>query len=98
MKQRENIKNLPNYYRLFLILVYQDVHVMMLIGFGFLMTFLQRHGFGSVAFNFLLTCYVIEWSTLVNGWFKMISNGEDKIYLNIERLVTFGARFLGARD
>jgi len=58
---------------------------MMLIGFGFLMTFLQRHGFGSVAFNFLLTGYVIEWSILVNGWFKMISGCEDKIYLNVSR-------------
>ena len=65
--------------------VYPDVHVMMLIGFGFLMTFLQRHGFGSIGFNFLLTCYVIEWSTLVNGWFRMIDTNEYKILLNVKR-------------
>lgn len=60
--------------------VFQDVHVMMLVGFGFLMTFLKRHGFGSVGFNFLLTCYVIQWSLLVNGWFEMIGHeGVSKI-------------------
>jgi len=66
-----------------LLSVYQDVHVMMLIGFGFLMTFLKRHGFGSVGFNFLLTCFIIEWATLVNGWFGFITNGFTQIYLNI---------------
>nr|UUH57882.1 Rh type C glycoprotein [Molgula manhattensis] len=67
--------------------MFQDVHVMMLIGFGFLMTFLKRHGFGSVGFNFLLTCYVIEWATLVNGWFGMIGGANDKIYINIFKLL-----------
>ncbi|CAK8689086.1 unnamed protein product [Clavelina lepadiformis] len=67
--------------------MYQDVHVMMLIGFGFLMTFLKRHGFGSVSFNFLLTCYVIEWSTLVNGWFGMIGGSTNKIHLDVESLL-----------
>ena len=68
-----------------LFLVFQDVHVMMLIGFGFLMTFLKKYGFNSVAFNFLLTCFVIEWSLLVNGWFRMITEPLEKIPLNISR-------------
>ena len=29
-------------------LVFQDVHTMMFIGFGFLMTFLKKYGYGSV--------------------------------------------------
>ena len=58
---------------------------MMLVGFGFLMTFLAYHGFGSVGFNFLLTCYVIEWATLVNGWFKLIGTGGNRIHLDIFR-------------
>nr|CAB3265567.1 rh type B glycoprotein [Phallusia mammillata] len=66
--------------------LFQDVHVMMLIGFGFLMTFLKRHGFGSVGFNFLLTAYVIEWSTLVNGWFALIGSG-SKIFLTTRSLL-----------
>lgn len=73
---------LEDYYPMF-----QDVHVMMLIGFGFLMTFLKKHGFGSVGFNFLLTCYVIEWATLVNGWFALIGKDESKIFINIKTLI-----------
>jgi len=65
--------------------VFQDVHVMMLIGFGFLMTFLQRHGYGSIGFNFLLTCFVIEWSILVNGFFGAIIENKSDIGINIER-------------
>ena len=41
---------------------------MMFVGFGFLMTFLKRYGFGSVGFNFLVAAYVLEWSILVRGW------------------------------
>merc|ERR1712142_1421394 len=56
--------------------MFQDVHVMMLIGFGFLMTFLKKHGFGSVGFNFLLTAVVIQWALIVNGYFVSIHEGE----------------------
>jgi len=81
--------------------MFQDVHVMMLIGFGFLMTFLKRHGFGSVGFNFLLTVYVIQWALLINGWFEKAGTGE-KIQLKLENflhadfavaaiLISFGA-------
>lgn len=82
--------------------MFQDVHVMMLIGFGFLMTFLKRHGFGSVGFNFLLTAYIIQWSLLVNGWFEMFAHGLSTIALSLENflhadfavaavLISFGA-------
>ena len=67
--------------------MYQDVHVMMLVGFGFLMTFLKRYGLSSVGFNFLLTCFVIQWSLLVNGWFESFNNDQRQISLNLLRLV-----------
>lgn len=67
---REHEPHLDQYYPL-----YQDVHVMMLIGFGFLMTFLKNHAFGSAGFNFLLTAFVIQWSLLINGYFVSIHEG-----------------------
>jgi ammonium transporter Rh len=50
--------------------VWQDVHTMMFVGFGFLMTFLKRYGYSSIGFNMLIASYVIEWSILVRGWFS----------------------------
>ncbi|CAM4816878.1 unnamed protein product [Rotaria magnacalcarata] len=47
---------------------FQDVHVMMFIGFGFLMTFLRRYSFSSVSFNFLVATFVLEWAILVHGY------------------------------
>jgi ammonium transporter Rh len=47
---------------------FQDVHVMMFIGFGFLMTFLRRYSFSSVSFNFLVAAFVLEWAILVRGY------------------------------
>nr|XP_025035925.1 ammonium transporter Rh type B [Pelodiscus sinensis] len=46
---------------------FQDVHTMIFIGFGFLMTFLKRYGFGSVAFNFLIAAFAIE--SMINADF-----------------------------
>ncbi|XP_066913265.1 ammonium transporter Rh type A-like [Clytia hemisphaerica] len=49
---------------------FQDVHVMMFFGFGFLMCFLKKYGFGSITYNFLLSAVVIQWATLMNSWVK----------------------------
>jgi len=79
----EHGPQLDHYYAM-----YQDVHVMMLIGFGFLMTFLKKHGFGSVGFNFLLTAVVIQWALIVNGYFVSIHEGEPgKALLSILSLL-----------
>ena len=48
--------------------VFQDVHVMIFIGFGFLMTFLRRYGFSSVGLNMLVAAVAIQWSMLVSGY------------------------------
>ena len=53
--------------------VFQDVHVMIFIGFGFLMTFLRRYGYSSVAFNMLLASFAIQWSTITSGVFQFVN-------------------------
>uniref|UniRef100_A0A8C9TVP5 Rh family B glycoprotein n=1 Tax=Scleropages formosus TaxID=113540 RepID=A0A8C9TVP5_SCLFO len=62
---------------------FQDVHVMIFIGFGFLMTFLQRYGFSSVGFNFLIAAFSLQWATLMQGFFHGMHNG--KIEIGVER-------------
>ncbi|XP_048203598.1 ammonium transporter Rh type A [Perognathus longimembris pacificus] len=47
--------------------LFQDVHVMIFVGFGFLMTFLKKYGFGGVGFNLLLAALGLQWGTLVQG-------------------------------
>uniref|UniRef100_A0A8C0XBB2 Ammonium transporter Rh type C n=1 Tax=Castor canadensis TaxID=51338 RepID=A0A8C0XBB2_CASCN len=64
---------------------FQDVHVMVFVGFGFLMTFLQRYGFSAVGFNFLLAAFGIQWALLIQGWLQSRQNGY--IFLGVESLI-----------
>ncbi|KAM6180935.1 ammonium transporter Rh type C [Erethizon dorsatum] len=66
---------------------FQDVHVMVFVGFGFLMTFLQRYGFGAVGFNFLLAAFGIQWALLMQGWFHHLDSQGRYILLGIENLI-----------
>ena len=69
---------------------YQDVHVMIFIGFGFLMTFLKKYTFSSVGFNFLIAAFAIQWSMIVNGVVHSIyeGHGDQPISLSITTLIT----------
>lgn len=51
---------------------YQDVHVMIFIGFGFLMTFLKSHSWTSVGVNFIIGAWTIQWSILCIGFWKAV--------------------------
>uniref|UniRef100_UPI0037E844AC ammonium transporter Rh type B n=1 Tax=Semicossyphus pulcher TaxID=241346 RepID=UPI0037E844AC len=64
---------------------FQDVHVMIFIGFGFLMTFLQRYGFSSVGFNFLIAAFALQWATLMQGFFHGMHHG--KIHIGVESMI-----------
>nr|XP_020473081.1 ammonium transporter Rh type B-like isoform X1 [Monopterus albus]XP_020473082.1 ammonium transporter Rh type B-like isoform X1 [Monopterus albus]XP_020473083.1 ammonium transporter Rh type B-like isoform X1 [Monopterus albus]XP_020473085.1 ammonium transporter Rh type B-like isoform X1 [Monopterus albus]XP_020473086.1 ammonium transporter Rh type B-like isoform X1 [Monopterus albus] len=64
---------------------FQDVHVMIFVGFGFLMTFLQRYGFSSVGFNFLIAAFSLQWATLMQGFFHGLHHG--KIHVGVESMI-----------
>ncbi|XP_046657634.1 ammonium transporter Rh type A-like [Daphnia pulicaria] len=72
--------NLGHYYPMF-----QDVHVMMFIGFGFLMTFLKKYGYSAVALNFLIAAIVLQWATLCQGFYHTFDG--QKIYVSITSLL-----------
>lgn len=67
--------------------MFEDLHAIALLGFGFIMTFLKRYGYGSIGFNLLLVAYVIQWALLVRGWFSSSSNESFKFNLNLDSLV-----------
>ncbi|XP_057582640.1 ammonium transporter Rh type B isoform X3 [Hippopotamus amphibius kiboko] len=64
---------------------FQDVHAMIFVGFGFLMVFLQRYGFSSVGFTFLLAAFALQWSTLVQGFFHSFHGGH--IHVGVESMI-----------
>ncbi|XP_062404972.1 rh family, C glycoprotein a [Sardina pilchardus] len=66
---------------------FQDVHVMIFVGFGFLMTFLKRYSFGGVGFNFLIASFGIQWALLMQGWFHALNPETGKITIGVESLI-----------
>lgn len=61
--------------------MFQDVHVMIFIGFGFLMTFLKKYGLSAVSLNMLCAVIALEWATLTIGFFHLGDDG--LIHLNV---------------
>lgn len=41
---------------------YTGIAIMMLVGFGYLMTFLKEYGLGAVGFTMMITCLGVEWA------------------------------------
>ncbi|XP_004674088.1 PREDICTED: ammonium transporter Rh type A [Condylura cristata] len=64
--------------------LFQDVHVMIFVGFGFLMTFLKKYGFSSVGINLLIAALGLQWGTIAQG--LLHSHGE-KILIGIKSLI-----------
>ena len=48
---------------------FQDVHVMIFIGFGFLMTFLKRYCHSALGYTMYLSSLAIQYGILINGFF-----------------------------
>ncbi|NWV88567.1 RHAG protein, partial [Machaerirhynchus nigripectus] len=63
---------------------FQDVHVMIFVGFGFLMTFLKKYGFSSVGFNMLIAAFGLQWGILMQGFWHMEGG---KIHVNILSMI-----------
>ncbi|XP_054718233.1 ammonium transporter Rh type A-like [Uloborus diversus] len=79
IKDVDNRNTIEDYYAMF-----QDVNVMIFIGFGFLMTFMKKYGYSAVGLNFLLAAISIQWAIIMQGVWKM-QNG--KIPINITNLI-----------
>ena len=58
---------------------------MIVIGFGFLMTFLKRYGFSAVSVNLLLTAVTGQLFILIDGVVRGALEGHFVIKLNLHR-------------
>ena len=86
--------------------MFQDVHVMIFIGFGFLMTFMHNNSFNAIGMTMFIGALIIQLAILTNGfWHNVHTDHWNKIDLDITTLIkadfacgavliTFGA-FLG---
>ncbi|KAE8605411.1 hypothetical protein XENTR_v10015120 [Xenopus tropicalis] len=64
--------------------LFQDVHVMIFVGFGFLMTFLKRYGFSSVGINMLIAALGLQWGILMQGFWHL---HDGKIEVDILKMI-----------
>ncbi|CAF0887992.1 unnamed protein product [Didymodactylos carnosus] len=67
--------------------MFQDIHVMIFIGFGFLMTFLKRYGYSAVGYNFLIAAFVLEWALLVRGYMFDFDTSTRQFPIDVERII-----------
>lgn len=52
--------------------MYMDVHVMIFVGFGFLMVFLKSYSWSAVGFNYLIACWAIEVCILTGAFWNEV--------------------------
>lgn len=67
---------------------FQDVHVMIFVGFGFLMTFLKRYGFGAVSVNLLVAAFILQWAYIVRGVIHHVAHGHGKFPVHIGEMLS----------
>jgi ammonium transporter Rh len=48
--------------------VFVDTNAALLAGFGFLVVFLRRYGFGAISMNLLLAAFTVEWAVIIRGF------------------------------
>eukprot|EP00879_Flechtneria_rotunda_P017316 GHRR01018140.1.p1 GENE.GHRR01018140.1~~GHRR01018140.1.p1 ORF type:complete len:479 (+),score=174.94 GHRR01018140.1:564-2000(+) len=61
---------------------------MIFIGFGFLMTFLRRYGFGAIGFNFFCSCLVMLEGVLIIGAVQQVlGKGQHLVTLELPLLI-----------
>ncbi|OQR69265.1 Rh-related protein-like, partial [Tropilaelaps mercedesae] len=54
--------------------MFQDVNVMIFVGFGFLMTFLRQHGFSATGYTLLSSALAVQSAILIRGAFSRVDN------------------------
>ncbi|XP_012616361.1 ammonium transporter Rh type A [Microcebus murinus] len=64
--------------------LFQDVHVMVFVGIGFLMTFLKKYSFSSVGINLLIAALGLQWGTIVQG---VLHSYGQTIHIGVENMI-----------
>jgi hypothetical protein len=54
--------------------MYMDIHVMVFVGFGFLMSFLKNSSWTAIGFTYLIACWSIQICILMTGFWHNVCN------------------------
>ncbi len=68
--------------------MFTDIHVMMFIGFGFLMTFLSHYSYSAIGFNFILCAFTVEWALIMRGYMFDWNDSTQKFIIDVKSLST----------
>jgi ammonium transporter Rh len=64
---------------------FQDVNVMMLMGFGFLMTFIRSYAWSAIAWTFLINAFVAQLYILFEPfWYRVLYHGFHEFIITID--------------
>lgn len=64
-------------------IIFRDIMVMLLLGFGFLMTFLRKYGLGAVGFTMMMTAIAVQLNIFTELFCRFIygeSGSEDTVF------------------
>jgi len=54
--------------------MYMDIHVMVFVGFGLLMSFIKNSSWTAVGFTYLTACWAIQICILMTGFWRNVCN------------------------
>ncbi|XP_026885015.2 rh blood group, D antigen [Electrophorus electricus] len=87
--ETEEFKKTKNQEFLYLYANFQDVHVIVFLGFGFMSMFLVRYGFSGTGFGLLVAAMVVQWATFINAFLSSFHSSHFKwpVQINLNSLV-----------
>jgi ammonium transporter Rh len=68
---------------------FQDVNVMIVVGFGFLMTFIRTHSWSALAYTFFINGIIVQTYILLKAFWQRIFNGfaAEGFYIKISQVL-----------
>ena len=66
---------------------FQDIHITLIVGFGFLVAFLRRYGIAAFGISLLLVAFSIEWALIVRGFLSPEYMSIGKFNFSIMQLI-----------
>lgn len=66
---------------------WQDTNVMMLIGFGFLMTFIKTHAYSALTYTFFINAIVMQLYILFSALWQTIFNEFSDSYIRVSQII-----------